>query len=95
MYVQFLHQLSNMTELLCSICEKRLDGLYRDRDWYCHSCYVLYRSDIESKQEWTRYLKNLENKRRREVVIPLIYLTDRYDITEDRRLVIKDWSYGR
>lgn len=65
------------------------------RGWYCYRCYLEFRSDIEDNALWTRYIQNLEKKRRRAPILPVIFLGDKFDITDDGHLVVRDGYYGR
>lgn len=75
---------------LCSICGKSIS-----RDWFCYKCYQTYKKAIEGNEPWIRYVQNCEKKRRRTPTLPVIYLGDKYDITDDGQLIIKDGYYGR
>lgn len=78
-------------EYLCSICGRRIS-----RDWYCYHCYQKHKEDIESNSRWTRFLQKEENNRRRKPILAVVYLGDKYDISDDGRLVIRDgYYYGR
>lgn len=79
-----------MKEFLCSICERRII-----KGWYCYRCYIEFRSEIEDNLPWTRYIQNLEKRRRREPTPPIVYLGDRFDITDDGHLVLREGYYGR
>lgn len=76
-------------EYLCSICERRIS-----RGWYCYHCYQKYREDIEANEPWTRFVQSEEKERRRRPTLTLVYLGDKWDISDDRRLVIRDGYYG-
>ena len=59
-------------EYLCSICDaKVIRGRY-----YCYVCYKKYRTEIESKQDWTRFLQNEEKKRRRQLLMRYVGCTE-------------------
>jgi hypothetical protein len=79
-----------MKEHLCSICGDKIW-----RDWYCYKCYQKYKKDIKGNSPWTKFLQNLEKKRRREPIIPMVYLGDKYDISNDGRLMIREGYHGR
>jgi len=47
----------------------------------------MWKVAILSKEAWTKMLQNFELRRRRDK--PVIYLHDKWDVTNDRKLVIK------
>jgi len=79
-----------MREFLCSICLKRIS-----RGWYCPKCYKEHKEAIQAKAPWTRFLQYEEKNRRRRPTLALVYLGDRYDISDDGRLIIRDGYNGR
>jgi hypothetical protein len=67
---------------LCSICQQPIRGIFK-RDWFCHDCYIEYRSEILAKVEWVRVCQNHESRRRRQEARDgglLIYLGNRFDV---------------
>ena len=66
----------------CVICHKTLKS-----EWYCKSCYKLWKSDILAKKPWIRFLFNEERKSRRKKEPPMVYLGDVWEISSDGRLV--------
>ena len=79
-------------DYVCSICEK----IVSSRVLFCHSCYEQFKNDIMAGKEWTIYLKNLERRRRyKERHAPvLIYLNDKFDISDSGELIVRDGYRG-
>lgn len=82
----------------CAICETRI---YRPNRYFCWSCYDLFKDDIRSKKEWSRFVVSEESKRRRrekserDHLISFIYLGDKWDINNRGDLVRKEgYRYG-
>lgn len=82
----------------CAICENKI---YRFDRYFCFHCYSLFKEDIRSKKEWTRFVVNEEAKRRRkeksewENSIGIVYLGDEYDIDNEGNLVRGEgYHYG-
>lgn len=79
----------------CSVCEVEIHGGY-----FCWQCYTMHKHDILSKMEWTRFLVNEENKRRRklrlahELNIRFVYLGDDWDVTTEGKLVRREGYYS-
>ena len=69
----------------CAICDIEVDKQY-----FCRTCYSTYRDDIDDKKDWTKYLVNLERRRRERYVPLLIYLGMKWDVGDNGRLVRND-----
>lgn len=82
-----------MDRYRCCICGEELNLYGRKRqieDFYCKRCFAEWAEDIKNKAEWVRYLKNLEQQRRRTPHPPVVYLGDKYDISPDGKRIPRD-----
>ena len=83
----------------CAICDTRI---YRPNRYFCWHCYDLYKDDIRSKKEWTKFVVSEESKRRRRTryeldnSITFVYLGNKWDIDTRGNLIRKEgFHYGQ
>lgn len=78
----------------CAICEKVLDNFtYR---FFCYTCYKEWGEQINSEEEWVKFLVLSERKRRRDhkKENTVIRLGDRWDIDENGNLTPRKNNNG-